>query len=71
MKEPPKMLMFHTPSIKGLQKEGTYATAVLILKWVNENLYDYNTSPLTHLGKPHKCREKTQSTEAADTFNVI
>lgn len=64
--------MFHMPSIKGPQKERINTTAVLILKWVNEDLDDYKTCPLTHPGNPHKGREKTQSskTEAAGTFNA-
>lgn len=66
------MLMFHTPSIKGPQKERTCAPTILIRKWVNEDLDDYKTCPLTHPGNPHKGREKTQSSkaEAAGTFNA-
>lgn len=66
------MLMFHMPSTKGPQKEWTYSTAILILEWVNEDLNDNKTCPLTHPGNPHKGREKPQSirAEAAGAFSA-
>lgn len=65
------MLMFHMPSIKGPQKEWTYSSAILVLKWVNEDLDDNEDMSLTHPGNPHKGREKLQSrAEEAEAFSA-